>query len=406
MLVFKNARLIDGTGRPPAEGCTIVIEGGRFLRVSETPGIPDGANVIDLRGKTVIPGLIDAHTHFSGSSGFDRPGFGRRRETYDYAEARESFLDWGVTTVRSCGDIGSEILSYCRDQEAERPASPRVLAVGPWFQAKGGHPGFTVGPMVGLEDEETLRDAAVIIDDGTDIEAEVSRVAAMGVFEIKAFLGHVDKGNYPVPVPHMTEAQLSRIVRQAHALGKRVICHVDDPSEMETAVRAGADGIEHALAVGAEETEFSPELLGMLAARGTVVDPTMISILRWERQVPGALPVYEKLRAAVRRMYEAGVTLAVGCDSGIPFVPFGESLHDEMGCLTEAGIPPLEVLRMATGGNAAVFGLDGELGSIAPGRLADMLVLDADPLENIENTKKILLVLQGGRILRDRLLRT
>ena len=81
---------------------------------------------------------------------------------------------------------------------------------------------------------------------------------------------------------------------------------------METAVRAGADGIEHALAVGAEETEFSPELLGMLAARGTVVDPTMISILRWERQVPGALPVYEKLRAAVRRMYEAGVTLADG----------------------------------------------------------------------------------------------
>ena len=405
MLVFKNARLIDGTGRPAVDGCTIVIDGQRFRSISEGGGVPEGANVIDLRGKTVIPGLIDAHTHFSGSSGFDRPGFGRRRETYDYAEAREAFLDWGVTTVRTCGDIGSEILAYCRDAASEHRFSPRVLAVGPWFQAKDGHPGYTVGPLVGLKDEATLRDAAVIITEDTDVEAEVSRVAAMGVFEIKAFLGHIDKGNYPVPVPHMTEAQLSRIVHQAHALGQRVICHVDDPIEMEAAVRAGADGVEHVLAVGAEHTEFPPELLDLLAARGTVVDPTMISILRWDAQVPGAQPVYAELKTAVRRMYEAGVTLAAGCDSGIPFVPFGESLHDEMRCLTEAGIPPLEVLRMATCGNAAILGLDGDLGSVAPGKLADLLVLDGDPLENIENTKKILLVMQGGRILRDRMLR-
>lgn len=405
MLVFKNARLIDGTGKPPVEGCTICIHAARFCAVGPGCEIPGGANVIDLQGKTVIPGLSDAHTHFSGSSDFDRPGFGRRRETYNYIEAREFFLDWGVTTVRTCGDIGSEILSYCRDAEKEQRTTPRVLPVGPWFQAGDGHPGYTVGPQVGLNDEATLRDAAVIIDENTDIEAETRRVAEMGVFEIKAFLGHINKGNYPVPVPHMTEQQLVRIVRQAHALGKRVICHVDDPIEMEMAVRAGVDGVEHMLADGAEHTEFSRELIDLLLERKTVVDPTMISIQRWDHQVPRSQPVYEKLKAAVGQLYRAGVTMAVGCDSGIPFVPFGESLHDEMKCLNEAGIPALEVLRMATSGNAAIFGLSDELGSIEAGKQADLLVLDADPLEDIENTKKILLVMQSGRILRDRMLR-
>ena len=405
MVVFKNLRLIDGTGRGPATNMAIVVENGVFLKVcpAGSADAEKAAAVVDLEGRTVIPGLSDAHTHFSGSSDFDRPGFGKRQETYDYVEARDGFLDWGVTTVRSCGDIGPEILSFCQDTGMDSAVSPRVLPVGPWFQAAKGHPAFTVGVQVGLHDPETLRRAAIVLEDGMDVEAEVERICAMGVHEIKAFLGHVDKGNYPVPVPHMTQEQLSRITRRAHELGKRVICHVDDPLEMEQAVLAGVDGVEHMLANGAEHTEFSNELLDLLIERKTVVDPTMISILRWDDQVPKANPVFPALQKAVRQFYQAGVRLAVGCDSGIPFVPFGESLHDEMKCLAEAGIPPLEVLRMATLGNAEIFQMADSIGSIEPGKRADFLVLDDDPLANIENTKKIRLVVKDGRIIRDRL---
>ena len=404
MLVFKNARLIDGTGRDPVRNSTIVISDGCFSRVDTNPEIPENAHVIDLQGKTVIPGLSDAHTHFSGSSDFDRPGFGRRHQTYNYVEAREAFLYWGVTTVRSCGDIGPDIMAYCKEQEKSPFPSPRVLAVGPWFQAPKGHPAFTVGVQVGLKDPETLREAAIVMDDAADIEAEVERVVSMGVFEIKAFLGHVDKGNYPVPVPQMSQQQLGRIVKKAHELNRRVICHVDDPAEMELAAGAGVDGIEHILANGAEHTELSRELVDLLVKQKTVVDPTMISILRWDHQISKAEPVFPALKRAVRQLYEAGVSLAVGCDSGIPFVPFGESLHDEMKCLTEAGIPAKEVLRMATLGNAEIFGLAEKLGSIEPGKRADMIVLNADPLEDIQNTKSICLVLKDGQILRDSLL--
>jgi imidazolonepropionase-like amidohydrolase len=403
MLALKNARLIDGTGSEPVEGVTILIEHGRFVSVGKDAPVPAGASVIDLHGKTVIPGLSDAHTHFGGSGDFDRPGFGYRRETYNYAEARESYLRWGVTTVRSCGDIGPEVLSFRDDEQSGKVQSPRVLAVGPWFQAKGGHPAYTVGPQVGLKDQATMDLACIIVDEATDIEAEVARVVAMNVHEIKVFLGHINKGNYPIPVPRITEEQLRRIVAAAHGLGKRVICHVDDPEEMMEAAQCGVDGVEHILGDGATKTEVSQELIDLLLEKHIVVDPTMISILRWDHQVPRSQPVFQYLKAAVKKFYDAGVTLAVGCDSGIPFVPFGESLHDEMSCLVKAGIPELEVLHMATLGNAQVFHRDQDLGSIQPEKRADLVVLDADPLEDIKNTKTILLVMKDGCIVRDQL---
>lgn len=405
MLAIINARLIDGTGSVPASDTSILIEKGKIHSIIRDTCIPNGAHVIDVKGKTVIPGLSDAHTHISGSSSFDRQGWNYRRLTYDYSEARESFLHWGVVNVRDCGNICPDVLEYRDDERRGAIISPRVITVGPWFQCAGGHPAFTVGPMVGLKDKETVDAACVAIDDQTNIEAEVERVSAMNVDAIKVFIAHIDKGGYPNQVKALTEEKVKRVVNAAHACGKKCLCHVDDPKDMESAVRAGADFIEHIIAVGATVTEINDELITLLKEHKTVVDPTMVSIVNWDKgQVAGAAPVSRSLLKAVRKLFDAGIPLLVGCDSGIPFVPYGESVHQELELFAEAGIPPLDILRMATLGNAEAFGIAGDCGSIEVGKAADLVVLNRDPIEDISATRSILMVIKDGKIVRDDLL--
>ena len=403
MLAIRNARVIDGTGRPPVEACSILIEDGKFTAVSPDACIPDAASVFNADGRTVMPALLEAHTHFSGSSGFDRPGFGQCRTSYEYSEAREMFLRWGVTAVRTCGDVCPDILDF-RDAQQNGSfafASPRVVSVGPWFQRAEGHPAFTVGPQVGLSDPGVVARACIMIDESTDIEAEVDRVADMNVDAVKVFLADIDKGNYPVSVPVLEADKVRRVTDAAHRRGKKVLCHVDGPDEMRTAAECGVDCIEHLFANGQTDTELSDELVTLLLEKGIQVDPTMICIRRWDDQVPGARPVYEDLKQAVKKLYDAGVPLYVGCDSGIPFVPFGLSLHDEMFCLNEAGIPAAEVLHMATQKNAELLGLSDCLGTIEPGKDADLILLREDPLTDIRNTKTIDRVWMQGRIVTD-----
>ena len=131
------------------------------------------------------------------------------------------------------------------------------------------------------------------------------------------------------------------------------------------------------------------------------MDPTMISIKRFDPLNDSAPSVWEAVKKAVKKCYDAGIPLAVGCDSGIPFVPFGEAVHDEMACLNEAGISTLEIISMATGGNAKLLNMDDRIGTIEPGKEADLIVLEKDPLDNIQNTKTIELVFSKGRIVTD-----
>lgn len=395
MLAIVNATVPDGSGKK----ISVLVDGGKIAASGTDVAVPPGASVINAEGLYILPGLIDAHSHFGGSSSFDRPGCGDRRETYDYVEAREGFLRWGVTTVRTCGDQAKEILPFRDDVNAGNVLSPRVVSCGPFFQGAGGHPWATVY----MKDPTVAETAAVFISDDTDIEKAVADVASTGVDFIKAFYGHINKLDYPKPVPHMGKGQLGRLVAAAHKHGLKCAVHVDGPQELMEAVEVGADAIEHLIAAGGEETRFTPAQIEAIKASGAVVDPTMISILRFD-QTPGFPSVWADLKLAVKQFYDAGVPLAVGCDSGIPFVPFGESLHDEMACLVEAGIPALDVLNMATEGNARLLGLDAVIGTLDAGKDADLLLLGADPLEDIANTRDIRLTMVKGSIVTARCL--
>jgi imidazolonepropionase-like amidohydrolase len=399
MLAIQNVNLIDGTGRPPVCGAVILMHNGRILEAGKTVSIPEGAHVINGDKMTAIPALSDAHTHFSGSSLFTRPPLGRREKTYDYAEAREACLRWGITTVRTAGDLLPDILEYRDDVRAGRVLSPRILSAGPMFQARGGHPCYTVFQS----DSEVETDACVILDDGTDIEAEVVRVAGLGVDWIKVFYAHINKMNYPVPVPRISRDTLLRVINAAHSCGLPVLVHVDGPGEMLDAAQCGADSIEHMIGAGGEDTEFSETLIACVKKKGCTVVPTMISILRFDDQLPGSVPVWARLKDAVMKMKQYGIPLAVGCDSGIPMIPHGEAVHDELSCFVQAGFTPMEAICAGTKGNAALLRLDHRLGTIERGKDADLILLGSDPLKDILNTKDIRLVLMRGKTVFDNL---
>lgn len=399
MIAFTNANVIDCTGAQPILNATVVVNARRIEAVGTAVGIPGGATIIDLRGKTLLPAFSDAHTHYGGTDRLTRPGLGGADATYDYALSGRDCLNWGVTTVRSAGDFMPDIVAHRDDIAAKHLHAPRILASGRIFVAPGGHPLYTV-----FGGSEPIRDnACVVCSEDTDIDAEVRSLADAGVDWIKAVLSTMNKMNYPHPVPRLPHETLRKITEAAHKHGKPVMLHVETPNDIEEAAELGVDCIEHVIGVGTTCFDLPDALIDKLVTSGICIVPTMASIKAHDGMLSGAELVYHHLQKAVKKMADSGVNLAIGCDSGIPFVPVGESVHTEIELFASSGIAPLETLRIATSGNAKLFKLDADLGKIAPGKLADIIVLNADPLADIRNTRQIALVMKEGRIVLDRL---
>lgn len=399
MLLFKHATLLDGTGAPPQPDMTVAVDDGLITQVThaDLPTQP-GSRVFDLNGQFLLPGFIDAHTHLGSSFSLDRPANSGRFATYDYAQHREQALRWGITSVRSGGDFTPDIFQV-RDLAAQGELiSPRILACGKVLQAKGGHPGYSVY----FGDPDILAHTCSLLGPDDPVETAVRQAADSGADWIKVFVSDDNKMAYPCTVPRLSNEQLRRIVAEAHRLGLPVMMHVDDLSDLEDAVDAGADTIEHIRNVATSGPELSQRLLDKLTAREVWVVPTLIATKIHEGSVSGAPPVWPKPLEDLRRMLDAGVRIGVGCDSGIPFVPYGECLHMELELLCEAGMTPLDALTAATGGNAAMLRKADQFGTVRPGLAADLVVLGSDPTKEIRASRDIRLVLARGRIVLDR----
>ena len=401
MLVLNHAVLIDGAGGVPLPDATVVIDGGKIGAVGQNLPIPEHAQVIDLKGKTLLPGLIDAHSHLGGSARVDRPPHTGRFVSYDYAEHREAALAWGVTTLRSAGDFMPDIVQFRDEVNAGRHRSPRIVTAGRMIQAQGGHPGYSVL----FEDPAIFQNELVFLTEESDPDAEVGKLAEAGVDWIKLVASGENVIRYPMRLPRLTTKQLTELTDAAHRRGLPVMVHVDNFDDMRNALTAGADTIEHTLNNATLGTRELPEdVLRMLTSRDVWVVPTMVATKHHDGSIPNAQPVFPALVKAVRAMRAAGVQLGVGCDSGIPFVSFGECEHEELELLCSAGMTPLEAITAATGKNAKLLRLEKELGRIASGCAADLLAVGGDPLTDIRATRDIRLVIRGGKIVEDRLL--
>jgi imidazolonepropionase-like amidohydrolase len=428
-IVIHNVTIIDGTGAPPRGHVDLVLRDGRIASIEDARTYRHlaGAQVINGHGKYVMPGLIDMHAHVAGDVLNERGEPGDRWDREVALSFLRTFLQFGVTTIRDPGAITADAL-LLRDLLA------KGRVVGPQF--------FTAGRIL---NNSTFRPPGFApVHNEADVRAEIRWQALAGVDFIKI---------YSSMPPHLVAVA----IEEGQRLGLPVIGHLQRTTWTEAA-RLGIDGLEHAAPWSAayikedarsaipegmfarvywlqhlDEVQID-EMITLLVEHQIFVDPTLMATMytkfwaddpRWTQNpdlayVPESLqrgwavggftrdwtpaqfaeakrswPVLLRL---IKTMYDRGVPLVAGTDTPTPWIVPGASLHDEVKLLNEAGIPPLQVIRIATSNAARALRRQHEFGSITPGLRADLVLLSRNPLDDITNTRAIDLVIQNGHV--------
>ncbi|MDB4970238.1 MAG: amidohydrolase [Myxococcales bacterium] len=400
-VALVGARLIDGTGAAAVPDAVIVYEGDRILAAGPraTTPVPPGARRVEVQGKTVIPGLWDMHAHI------------------EQVEQSAAYLAAGVTTVRDLGNIMEFIIAIRDAVDSGRGIGPRVIVDGLVDSTA----------KMGLG---TLR-----VDSEADIAPMIERLVKAHCAELKIYSS-------------LKPSLVAPLAAEAHRRGLRVTGHVPEGMDLLEAIDAGFDGVNHLTSVlslvfpknETERRKLSREqgrrlirdldlkspvmerMFARLAERKTLVDPTMALFELFSypaaelaRREPGLAKMPRELRgnyqgidaenaawgdarfkkyvAILREMHRRGVPIVAGTDQSV----IGHSLHRELEIYVSAGFTPMEALQSATLVPARALKLDAELGTIAAGKRADLLVLDGDPLVDIRNTRTISLVIARGR---------
>jgi len=402
MLVLVNGNLIDGTGREPAEKTTIVVEGNRITNVGPEISYPEGVSVVDIRGLTIMPGLIDCHLHLGGFI-IDKPGRAIGQVSFfvlvpfvwdyfrNYAQRRKLAIENGVTTIRSAGDLYPHIIQLRDKIESGRLTGPRIFAPGPIFTAPGGHPAGTIYKRNRYVVERATRQ----VSDTNNARDEVKKLAEGGVDCIKAVYSKIDFMDLTHDIPQLELHVLEAIVDEAHAHNLRVMVHTGSTDETKDAVSLGADSIEHGILPVGDPAEFPDDIIRMMLDRGTYFVPTLAIAWAYKNIYPN---VPSNLKKILKKLHSAGIKIALGTDSGAPGVVIGKAVHKELELMVEAGLSPMQAIMAGTKNAAENLGRESDLGTIEKGKLADMLVVSGNPLEEITNTRDINMVIKDGKI--------
>jgi imidazolonepropionase-like amidohydrolase len=412
---------------------TVLVSGDRIVAVGPTAStpVPAGARVVDARGMWIVPGLVDAHVHFFQSGNlYTRPDIVDLRGVVPYgaevarnkARLSATFAVWLASGVTSVVDMGGPMWNFAiRDEAARSAAAPRVLVAGPLVS--------------------TIRDEVLELDDPPIVQmkspdearAEVRRQLGYRPDFIKIWFVHrPSKDDLATQ-----EAMVRAAAEVAHAGGVRLAVHATKLAVAKAALRAGADILVHSVGDRAVDDEFialarknhaqyTPTLsvsMGYSAAlsarwepteaEARLADPEILAHMNDFATMPAdAVPasVREDIAARrpiepraepmanLRRVWDAGIVVAVGTDAGNIGTLHGPSVFREMERMAQAGLSPREVLLAATVNGAEVMGLGRDLGDIAPGKLADLVILDADPIASVKALSHARYVVRAGRI--------
>jgi imidazolonepropionase-like amidohydrolase len=391
-------RLIDGTGHAPVERAFVAIEGERIVAVGPVGerdrGLPR-ATRLDYPGCTLLPGLVDSHVHLTFSAGAVplkqlQADSDTRLALTGMANARAA-LQAGVTTVRDLGSRGRISLELRDAIAAGVVPGPRVLACGRPITSPRGHCHFLGGVARGVDAVSRL--AAELLEEGADA------IKVMGTG------GNMTEGSDPLQA-QFSVAELREIVKVAGDAGRRVTVHARGVDGMRRAVEAGVHGIEHArMEVAPGQWGFDDEVARAMADQGITAAPTLAASFRASQAKAagakvglreGMVPIPVRQQNA-RRLRERGVRVVVGTDAGAALARFDEAAHLEMELLVGAGWSPLDAIEAGTRGAAAAIGLLEDIGTVEPGKIADLVVVRGDPSRNISDIRHVEHVFQRGR---------
>jgi imidazolonepropionase-like amidohydrolase len=412
--LYEGARLIPGDGRPAIERSAFVVENGAITRVGRQGEVkaPNGATRVDLTGKTVMPTLIDIHTHtgFQRGATYVPQNYGRETIVEDLNRA----LSFGVSAVVSEGiDPGDAAFAIRADQAAGRLGGARLFTAGRGMGAPNAGPGA-----------DTYKGIAYDITTEEQGRRAVRELAAQKVDFIKIW---VDDRNGRAP--ELSPPLYRAIIDEAHKHGIRVHAHVFYLVDAKGLVAAGIDGFTHLV----RDKDMDDELVREIVRRRVVIMPTLqnaergrnteppASLAAWlngsardaigadlvariltayggrtAAQAAAARERYAILQRSLKKLSVAGARIVLGGDTGLQDDPFGFAEHRELELMVDAGMTPMQALAAATSSGADYLRLK-DTGILAPGKRADFVVLDGNPLEDITNTRRIAQVFLRGR---------
>jgi imidazolonepropionase-like amidohydrolase len=408
--VVRAGRLFDGTGEALRFNQVIVIENGRIKSVGPADSVKfdDDTDVVDLSGATVLPGLIDCHTHLGSRA--DR--FDEIRKFQDtplqsafaaVIHARKT-IEAGFTTVRDLGSRPFLAVDLRNSIDEGFLVGPRVVASGPGISMTGGHGDLNkFAPQVRVLAFPEERDFKIA--DGVDQVRHVVRAQlkyGVDVIKIHASGGVMSRGDQP-GAPQFSVEEIRVAVEEAHAGGRKVAAHAHGAQGIKNALKAGVDSIEHGSLIDDEGIRL------MVAKRAWLVsdiynDDYLLSKAR-EIHLPEESIVKEKAVGQLQRdnfakCVKAGVRMAFGTDAGV--YPHGDNAK-QFAIMVRYGLTPAQALRSATADAAELLDRSGDVGRVSEGLHADLIAVAADPLADIRVLEKVGFVMKGGEIVKDEL---
>jgi imidazolonepropionase-like amidohydrolase len=399
VVLIKAGKLIDVRAGRTLTDQAILIEGDRIKEVGPSASIvarAPGARVIDLSSATVLPGLIDCHTHLTsdpGHTGYTGLGLSIPRQALIGAKNARVTLEAGFTTVRNVGAAGYSDVALRDAIDAGDVPGPRIDAAGPAVGVTGGHADNSL-----LAPE--FHSSADGIADGVPallnkVREEVKYGAS--VIKIVATGGVLSKGDSP-EATQFSDEEIRAVVTEAHRLGRKVAAHAHGAAGIKQAVLAGVDSIEHG-------SFIDDEAIRLMKEKGTYLVPTLY-LADWfmenaqrvglpDFMIAKAKVVMPAARRNVAHAFKEGVKIAFGTDAAV--YPHGLNAR-EFAVMVKLGLTPIQAIQSATVNAADLLGWSERIGSIEPGRFADIIAVSGDPTADVTTLERVVFVMKGGRV--------